>query len=129
MATLNYSKQREAIYSFLMTRKDHPTAEVVYQNLRKELPNISFGTVYRNLGVLSETGRIKKLQGAGNVDHFDADTSPHSHFICNCCNKVDDVFSDLDMDLDQKASKLCNGNITSHDIYYYGVCMDCLEKS
>lgn len=128
MSTLNYSKQREAIYNFLMTRKDHPTAEVVYQNVRKDLPNISFGTVYRNLGVLSETGQIRKLQGAGNVDHFDADTSPHSHFICNCCSKVDDIFGELDTDIDKEASKLYDGQITMHDIYYFGICKECLNK-
>lgn len=61
MATLKYSRQREAIKDFLMTRKDHPTADVVYENIKKIYPNISLGTVYRNLSLLSEIGEIQKL--------------------------------------------------------------------
>ena len=61
MATLKYSRQRESIKEFLMTRKDHPTADVVYENMKKIYPNISLGTVYRNLSLLSEIGEIQKL--------------------------------------------------------------------
>ena len=92
MATLNYSKQRQAILDLLQSRKDHPSAEVIYQTLRKSMPNLSAGTVYRNLKLLTELGQIKKLTGLDGVDHFDGTTSPHSHFICQCCGKVDDVF-------------------------------------
>ena len=56
MATLKYSRQRESIKEFLMTRKDHPTADVVYENVKKIYPNISLGTVYRNLSLLSDAG-------------------------------------------------------------------------
>ena len=59
---LKYSRQREAIKSFLMTRKDHPTADVVYENVRKEFPNISLGTVYRNLTLLSDMGELLRLR-------------------------------------------------------------------
>ena len=58
---LKYSKQRESIKNFLVTRYDHPTAETVYLNIRKEFPNISLGTVYRNLNLLAEIGEIQKL--------------------------------------------------------------------
>ena len=61
MAELRYSRQREAIKEFLMTRKDHPTADVIYQNVRLEYPNISLGTVYRNLTLLSDLGEILRL--------------------------------------------------------------------
>ena len=71
MATLKYSRQREAIKDFLMTRKDHPTADVVYENIKKIYPNISLGTVYRNLSLLSEIGEIQKLSNFGGADHFD----------------------------------------------------------
>ena len=82
MPALKYSRQREAIKCFLMTRKDHPTADVVYHSLRADFPNISLGTVYRNLTLLADPGEIARLRLGDGVDHFDADTSRHYHFIC-----------------------------------------------
>lgn len=76
MATLKYSRQRELIKDFLMTRKDHPTADIVYRNVRKQNPSISLGTVYRNLTLLADIGEISRLNVGDGVDHFDADTSP-----------------------------------------------------
>ena len=78
---LKYSRQREVIKDFLCTRKDHPTADVVYMNVRQQFPNISLGTVYRNLTLLSDMGEIIRLRVGDGVDHFDADTSPHNHFV------------------------------------------------
>ena len=78
---LKYSRQREAIKEFMMTRKDHPTADMVYMNVRKEFPNISLGTVYRNLTLLSDMGELLRLRVGDGVDHFDATTTPHYHFI------------------------------------------------
>lgn len=69
MATLKYSKQREMIKEFLMTRKDHPTADIVYMNVRQENPNISLGTVYRNLTLLADIGEIIRLR-VGDGDYF-----------------------------------------------------------
>lgn len=88
---LKYSRQREVIKDFLCTRKDHPTADVVYMNVRQEYPNISLGTVYRNLTLLSEIGEIRRLRVGDGVDHFDADTSPHHHFICSHCGRIIDL--------------------------------------
>ena len=70
MPALKYSRQREAIKSFLMTRKDHPTADVVYHSLRADFPNISLGTVYRNLTLLADLGEIARLRLGDGVDHF-----------------------------------------------------------
>ena len=74
---LKYSRQREAIKEFMMTRKDHPTADIVYMNVRKEFPNISLGTVYRNLTLLSDMGELLRLRVGDGVDHFDATTTTH----------------------------------------------------
>ena len=93
MAEMKFSRQREAIKSFLKTRKDHPTAETVYKNVRKEYPNISLGTVYRNLTLLSEKREINKLTFNDGADHFDADTSRHYHFICTRCKAVMDLLA------------------------------------
>ena len=86
MAALKYSRQRESIKEFLMTRKDHPTADVVYENVRKIYPNISLGTVYRNLSLLSELGEIQKLSNFGGADHL---TGALLHTATSCVKNVD----------------------------------------
>ena len=125
------SKQRQLIKEFLLTRKDHPTADVVYMNVRQQLPNISLGTVYRNLTLLADTGEILRLRVGDGVDHFDADTSEHGHFVCNECNGVLDL--DIDMDaalaLTEKASRHFDGLITSQITYFYGKCGKCLSQN
>lgn len=125
---MNYSRQREEIVHFLKTRKDHPTAEVVYENVRMVYPKISLGTVYRNLTLLSDTGEILRLRLGDGVDHFDADTSEHYHVLCNGCGIVED--------LDMKGKKLSidtsilpyDGTITGHIIYFKGICKNCNQK-
>lgn len=91
MKTLKYSRQRESIKSCLMARHDHPTADALYTSIREEYPNISLGTVYRNLNLLVELGEIQKLTCGDGADHFDADTSPHYHFVCRDCGQVFDL--------------------------------------
>ena len=88
---LKYSKQRESIKNFLVTRYDHPTAETVYLNIRREFPNISLGTVYRNLNLLAEIGEIQKLSPGIGPDRFDGNPAPHYHFICRHCGCVMDL--------------------------------------
>ena len=77
---IKYSRQREAIVKFLEERKDHPTAEFIYNNIREEYPNISLGTVYRNLSLLVELGKITKVTCDDGNDHFDPNIKPHYHF-------------------------------------------------
>ena len=91
MAALKYSRQRESIKEFLMTRTDHPTADTVYENMKIIYPNISLGTVYRNLSLLSDIGEIQKLESFGGADRFDGRTDPHCHFICTGCGCVQDL--------------------------------------
>ena len=76
MATLKYSRQRESIKEFLTGRTDHPTADFVYENMKQIYPNISLGTVYRNLSLLADLGEIQKLSSFGGADRFDARTVP-----------------------------------------------------
>ena len=124
---LKHSKQRDSIKEFLMGRKDHPTAAVVYDNVRRSFPNISLGTVYRNLTLLADIGEISRIHVGDGVDHFDADTSPHYHFICRECGCV----RDLDMagiDLDEMASRNFDGQIECHTVYFHGRCKDCCQN-
>ena len=122
---LKHSKQREMIKSFLMTRKDHPTADVVYMNVRQQNPNISLGTVYRNLTLLADIGDIQRLRLGDGVDHFDADTSPHYHFICSDCGSVIDLEMNSTDSIKDIAGMNFNGSIAGHVTYFYGKCGNC----
>lgn len=126
---LKYSRQREAIKEFMMTRKDHPTADVVYMNVRKEFPNISLGTVYRNLTLLSDMGELLRLRVGDGVDHFDATTTPHYHFICNDCGAVTDLEIPIMHSIDTVAGENFKGRINGHVTYFYGTCEHCLKNS
>jgi len=128
MKTLKYSRQRESIMEFLQGRKDHPTADTVYTNIREIYPNISLGTVYRNLALLASLGEIQKITSEDGADRFDADTSPHYHVVCRCCGRVDDLPMVWGTELDRKAENIYGGRIDGHVTSFYGICADCLEK-
>lgn len=125
---VKYSRQREVIKDFLCTRKDHPTADTVYMNVRQQYPNISLGTVYRNLTLLSERGEIQRISVGDGVDHFDADTSPHNHFICKACGSVIDLEMENIDHIADAAGKNFNGRVDGHITYFYGLCGDCCEE-
>ena len=122
------SRQRKSIMNFLAGRTDHPTAEVIYTNLRQEMPNLSLGTVYRNLSLLSDIGDILKISTGNGPDHFDGNPTPHNHFICNKCGAVIDLEMDNIEHIDEVASKNFDGNIQGHVIYFHGICPDCLKQ-
>lgn len=128
MKTLKYSRQRESIKCCLMERHDHPTADELYMTIREEFPNISLGTVYRNLNLLVELGEIQRLTCGDGADHFDADTSPHYHFVCRDCGRVKDLPMSTLSDMNQLAEKYVEGHVESHTIYFYGSCSDCSKK-
>ena len=126
---LKYSRQREAIKEFMMTRKDHPTADIVYMNVRKEFPNISLGTVYRNLTLLSDMGELLRLRVGDGVDHFDATTTPHYHFICKECGAVTDLEIPTIHSINTAASENFKGQIDGHVTYFYGKCEHCFKTN
>lgn len=127
MAVLKYSKQREAIRDFLAHSEEHPTADMVYMNLRESFPNISLGTVYRNLSLLSETGQILKLNMRDSADRFDGRITPHDHFVCERCHCVEDIFLDDNEEITIAAQKKFDGKIRSHTTTFYGICKKCLS--
>lgn len=129
MAALKYSRQRESIKEFLAARTDHPTADTVYTNLRKTFPNISLGTVYRNLSLLSDMGEIIKISTGDGADRFDGRTAPHNHFVCRQCHRVIDLdMENIDSIMDV-AEKNFAGSIDHYVVNFYGVCGDCITKS
>ena len=125
---MNYSRQREAIVSCLANRKDHPTADMVFESVRQEFPKISLGTVYRNLTLLCETGDIMKVATVKGFDRFDYTTKPHCHFICSECSQVTDVEADMESLINKKELKNIPGIIDRTDILVYGLCHECSDN-
>ena len=99
------SRQRDAIRQNLMNRYDHPTAETVYMDIKKDFPNISLGTVYRNLSLLSDLGEIQKITTGVGPDRFDGNPRPHCHFQCRTCGDVLDIHFEHQQELTNHAAK------------------------
>lgn len=123
---MNYSRQRESIKEYLMSTKEHPTADVIYQHVREENPKISLGTVYRNLTLLVDLGEVRKISIGDGTDHFDADTSAHSHYFCRCCHRLMDVDVTPSVDQILAASSAGIGTVEQASLLFTGVCKDCV---
>lgn len=125
---IKYSRQRESIKNFLSARSDHPTAETVYVGIRLEYPNISLGTVYRNLSLLSELGEIQKISTGEGPDRFDGNPNPHYHFFCTECGRVSDLKMDNIDHINTIASASFDGEIHGHITNFYGKCPECKKN-
>lgn len=124
MSVSRNSRQRDAVLQNLLSRYDHPTAEEVYEDVRKMLPNISLATVYRNLNLLADDGIIRSLITRDAI-HFDAHNNNHRHVICNCCGKIFDIdFFPVDT-LIAEAEKQFDGSIDYCRLIFYGTCDNC----
>lgn len=129
-----YSKQREIILEVLKNRKDHPTAEMLYNEIAQKMLGIGIATVYRNLASLYKTGKIQKIETMqGEADRFDGDLRPHIHFECSKCNEIYDIFLDEEenTELNDKLTeltKIINADFTSSKIVLKGLCQKCKEK-
>ena len=125
---MRYSKQREAIWNYLKDRKDHPTADMVYMDIRKTIPAISLGTVYRNIMQLKDIGKLRTVEVGDGIVHFDPDVSIHDHFICKECGEVIDLNGIDPHKIREEASKGFSGQIDGYCTYFYGICAKCLKN-
>lgn len=122
---MKYSKQREMILSYVREHRTHPTAEIVYQELKKEYSNLSLGTVYRNLDRLSENGDVVRIRLANRKDCFDGNTMHHYHAICTNCGKITDIFTDCFSYIINEANQYIEGQVVSYDLIFNIICPDC----
>lgn len=122
---IKHSKQRDAILEELRSRKDHPTAEELYFSLKADYPNLSLGTVYRNLNLLSEESIILKIPSDG-ADRFDATKENHYHFRCMECGKISDIDFPVIDNIENNAQKFSDGKILTHELMFVGLCKNCL---
>ncbi|HJB32259.1 transcriptional repressor [uncultured Oscillibacter sp.] len=121
-----FSHQRERIYQTVLERRDHPTAEMVYQQLKPEMPRLSLGTVYRNLQQMAREGRLAEVDGP--VTRFDAVTRPHTHFQCRFCGALMDLEAmPYDEALDRAAAAQ-GYQVTGHSLVFTGACPRCAAQ-
>ncbi len=107
---------------------DHPTAQSVYETLKKEMPSISLGNVYRNINILVEEGRITRRDFGDGIEHYDAIPGLHYHFICDTCKAVTDFPMPLQDLITKKARGMSKHRISGHTIQFYGTCDACRKR-
>lgn len=127
--TLKYSRQREALITLLCGVTNHPSAEWLYTQLKKDFPNISLATVYRNLSLLSNNGDILKIDVGSGCEHYDGNTENHYHFYCNSCGNIYDVNMDYVSDIDKNAEQLLGADIENHSLIFRGTCAKCKNNN
>ncbi|MBI4188597.1 MAG: transcriptional repressor [Chloroflexi bacterium] len=121
---LKRTKQKEAILTVLRNTTFHPTAIWIFEVVRKEIPNISLATVYRNLKQLAERDQVLELQFDGSMSHFDGRTDKHSHFICDDCGCIFDV-DETGNELSDQIARKTGLKISHYRLVFHGVCRMC----
>lgn len=116
------SKQRDAVLQVLRDSCDHPTADIIYERVKLQIPNISLGTVYRNLGQLKDEGLITIVESSDTKVHYEGNLQEHIHFLCKRCYNITDVFCtpQIPHELGDMGLK-----VESQKTVYYGVCNAC----
>ena len=118
------SKQKDLILEIINNSYNHPTAYMIYEKARDVIPNISLGTVYRNLNNLVLEFKIKRIKMSDNMDRYDRISDFHAHFVCIDCNQIYDLeFKD------EKFKDNLNGNkVLDYEISFKGICKECLDN-
>ena len=122
---MRYSHQRERIFRAVAESTQHPTANMVYDALKTEMPRLSLGTVYRNLNQLADAGRLRKIPLADGSCRFDKTTNTHSHIVCESCGCVADVTLPSFTALEQAITDETGYTLRSYDVVLRGLCKDC----
>lgn len=130
MRSRRFTNQKKIILDYLKSTEIHPSAETVYLEVKRKLPQISRGTVYRILNDFKERGEIREIPLG--VSHYDGDVSSHAHFICQKCGRISDIFDFcrecrfLKRKLRRKKGKI--SEINSYQMYFYGLCKKCQKE-
>ena len=125
----NFSRKREAILQKIRGSHIHPTAEWVYQELKNEYPDLSLGTVYRNLTRFKEDGTIRSLGVINGQEHFDGELNAHDHFLCAECGQILDLVRPAFLEESiEHLEKTSNLMVRSYDLLLRGTCPACCKK-
>jgi len=122
------TKQRKKILEVLKSTDTHPTADWIYEQVKKDIPNISLGTVYRNLNVLSEMGEIQVLEYGSNYSRYDGNPDDHYHFCCQGCDAVADIDLNVKEKLNEEVEKQTSFRVFTHRTEFYGLCEECQKN-
>ena len=125
---MRLTTQRQIILEELGKVTSHPTANEVYDMVRKRLPRIGLGTVYRNLELMADNGIILKLEVGGTQKRFDATVAPHYHIRCLSCGKVNDIEIPVIEDINKTAAELSHYQVLGHHIEFSGICNECSSQ-
>ncbi len=125
---MRITNQREIILEELKKTKSHPTADELFELVRKRLPRISLATVYRNLEQLSDAGIINKIEYGSRQKRFDGDVSPHSHVFCIRCGKIADIKTAQDINLKKIIQDTKGYKIFGERLQFMGLCPQCQEE-
>lgn len=124
---LKYSDRRECIFERIKNSYDHPTAEMIYEDVRKIIPNISLGTVYRNLNQLVEEGYIRKITNLDENAHYDK-KDMHAHMKCLNCGIILDLEKTMIPNIAEYVEKKSGNKILSQELLLTGICKECRKK-
>ena len=128
--TKKHFRKRDAILTCLRSTKAHPSAETLFAELKPQIPDLSLGTVYRNLTLFKKQGLAMSVATVNGVERFDGNTQPHVHFICNDCDAVIDLEEMTIPDsLLQTAAQCCGGTIQGCQLSFTGTCRNCSSKT
>jgi Fur family transcriptional regulator, peroxide stress response regulator len=129
-AGFRITPQRRAICRILVERDDHPSAQMIFEQLQQEYDSPGLATVYNTLETLSRLGAITMLGevGAGDSVRYDADTGPHANVACICCHRIIDIHSEHVQTLNQSIEKDSGYALLGARVLYYGLCPDCQES-
>ena len=120
--------QRLAILKFLDGNTGHPSAEDIYNSIKKIYPTVSFATVYNTLQALRDRGEVAEITIDFQKKHYDPDLRPHHHIICTQCNKIADVFQDYSEALQLPYHIKDEFQATANHVNFYGICKKCQKK-
>ena len=121
-----YSKKREAILTLLHSTGTHPSAEWIHTRMRELYPDISLGTVYRNLAQFKEQGCVVSVATVNGVERFDANVEPHIHLICQNCGRVQDLSEmEIPASLCFEAARHSGAKVRQCWVTFHGDCADC----
>jgi len=126
---LRTTQQRTIILEEVRASKSHPSADELYSRVKKRLPRISLGTVYRNLEILTQLGEIQELKLSGSLKRYDWNPRKHYHIRCINCDRVDDApiapLNQIEDDLYETTVY----EIIGHNLEFTGLCPDCTRKN
>lgn len=122
-------RKRNAILQYLQCTKAHPSAETVYADLKQQIPDLSMGTVYRNLNLFCQQGLASVIATVRGVERFDANTDPHVHFICTDCDSVTDLMQmEIPESLCAQAASHSGGKVEQCSLSFTGRCCQCANR-